>query len=746
MKTIIQFLFFFCIITLTTYSQWFGQSPKPLGNNLKSIDIINDNIIWAVGDNGALIKSGDGGNSWQCKPINNKYQLQQIKFLDELNGFICGRELEYVIGSNEKYYGIILTTNDGGNNWILKYRTQRKLNRTFFFNALIGWAVADSGKFVKTTNGGADWTEHYCGFQANLIDIKFFDEFNGWMISTYGDGGVFKSTDGGNIWSVYNPMFNSSFYCMSFISANTGWVCSSEMFKTIDGGQSWTQLSSTGGTTLWSYIQFVDEGIGWCSQYDIITQSNNLLKSIDGGISWSTQSTDISTVISSADFLNTNFGCAVGAAGTIITTVNGGDNWLSHTTKLELVLNKVDFPSTDVGYAIGRKGSGTSSTYFTIKSTDGGDNWEVLDSLSNSWFIDLDFASESRGWVAGANFSNSTGFIINTENGGNSWSTQFSYPGLAVTSIHFTDDLNGWASIASGDNLLNTTNGGNIWEIKATGHSFSVKEIFFINDNFGWVVGSSSPTLASKIIRTTDRGLTWQDVSPPNIDILNDVCFINEQIGWVVGNHGIVIKTTNGGESWLQISPLPYPVGPDFRSVDFVTETVGWIVTDEMFWGYESSIFYTTNGGETWDFQAKLWGTKGSMQMLNQRTGWLVSGHSISGEPQIGYIYKTTNGGVTFIEEEKKPDVIPDEFSLLQNHPNPFNPNTKIIWQSPVGRWQTLKVYDVLGNEIVKLVDEYKPAGNYEVDFNARGLSSGVYLYRLQAGDFVQTRKMILIK
>ncbi|MBE0538438.1 MAG: T9SS type A sorting domain-containing protein [Ignavibacterium sp.] len=86
------------------------------------------------------------------------------------------------------------------------------------------------------------------------------------------------------------------------------------------------------------------------------------------------------------------------------------------------------------------------------------------------------------------------------------------------------------------------------------------------------------------------------------------------------------------------------------------------------------------------------------------------------------------------------------EFKLSQNYPNPFNPRTKISWQSPVGSHQTLKVYDVIGNEVATLVNEYKPAGMYNVQFTMNNLASGIYFYRLQAGSFVQTKKMLLIK
>lgn len=89
---------------------------------------------------------------------------------------------------------------------------------------------------------------------------------------------------------------------------------------------------------------------------------------------------------------------------------------------------------------------------------------------------------------------------------------------------------------------------------------------------------------------------------------------------------------------------------------------------------------------------------------------------------------------------------IPTDFILNQNYPNPFNPNTKISWHSPVSSWQTLKVYDVLGNEVATLVNEYKSAGSYEFDFNASKLASGIYFYKLQVGSFIQTKKMIVLK
>jgi len=96
-------------------------------------------------------------------------------------------------------------------------------------------------------------------------------------------------------------------------------------------------------------------------------------------------------------------------------------------------------------------------------------------------------------------------------------------------------------------------------------------------------------------------------------------------------------------------------------------------------------------------------------------------------------------------------NVVSVEFNLSQNYPNPFNPSTTISWQSPIGSWQTLKVFDVLGNEIATLVDEYRSAGSYEASFNvgrdsSPALASGIYFYKIKAGDFIQTKKMIILK
>lgn len=110
----------------------------------------------------------------------------------------------------------------------------------------------------------------------------------------------------------------------------------------------------------------------------------------------------------------------------------------------------------------------------------------------------------------------------------------------------------------------------------------------------------------------------------------------------------------------------------------------------------------------------------------------------------VAYTFYPLN--ISSVEEIQESKTIVDDFELYQNYPNPFNPTTKISWQSPVGGWQSLKIYDILGNEIAILVDEYRNAGRYEVYFDASGFSSGVYIYKIESGSFIKAKQMILLK
>jgi len=111
--------------------------------------------------------------------------------------------------------------------------------------------------------------------------------------------------------------------------------------------------------------------------------------------------------------------------------------------------------------------------------------------------------------------------------------------------------------------------------------------------------------------------------------------------------------------------------------------------------------------------------------------------------PGWGYEVYEYGSGINSVSNENE---LPMEFFLSQNYPNPFNPSTKFEFRIADFGFVTLKIYDVLGNEVSTLINEEKPAGEYEVEFDAKDLSAGIYFYQMKAGNFMQTKKMILMK
>ncbi|MBI3195177.1 MAG: T9SS type A sorting domain-containing protein [Ignavibacteriae bacterium] len=166
-------------------------------------------------------------------------------------------------------------------------------------------------------------------------------------------------------------------------------------------------------------------------------------------------------------------------------------------------------------------------------------------------------------------------------------------------------------------------------------------------------------------------------------------------------------------------------------SVQFSDANNGWIS------GQGGTILYTTNGGTNWLSQTTNT-TKDlySIFFVNQNTGWAVG--------DSGIILKTTSGGVLSVEQ--RDDLIPSQFTLSDNYPNPFNPTTKISFSIPAMSFVSIKIFDVLGKEVATIVNEELSAGNYTQEWNAQGIESGVYFYQIQAGTYVETKKLILLR
>ena len=315
------------------------------------------------------------------------------------------------------------------------------------------------------------------------------------------------------------------------------------------------------------------------------------------------------------------------------------------------------------------------------------------------------------------------GTILSTTDGGVSWIQETSGTGNFLRGISFID-VNTGIAVGYEGTILKTTDGGTSWTSQISGTLNNLYGVCFTDVNFGIAVGRNI------ILRTINGGITWEGQPSSS---LYSISLVDENYGTAVGDG--IIRTTDGGITW---TPQPHNlIAPTFWGVSFTDANNGTIVGFEGNSG-GSRILKTTNGGTTWYGQTSLiYNTLFNVCFTDINNGTIVGA--------LGAIFHTTNGGVTFIEEEKTNEV-PTEFLLAQNYPNPFNPSTKLSYRISQSGLVTLKVYDVLGTEIETLVNEEKPVGTYELNWNASNLPSGVYFYRLQAGYFVETKKMIVLK
>ena len=252
---------------------------------------------------------------------------------------------------------------------------------------------------------------------------------------------------------------------------------------------------------------------------------------------------------------------------------------------------------------------------------------------------------------------------------------------------------------------------------------------------------------------TTDGGESWQKYQMGDEPFLTSFLKIKRTDPshiWVVNQQGVWLSRDTV-KTWTKISTEVEGWAAGF---DFLDSLNGWVAHMD---GRQDKIKYTKDGGLTWTtlmkpymnqtpdvvivgrdyfgrIQVTFAGLEGSIfryyedweygyQQDSYTNGWLTS-IAVYREGNTAHKWISGSGGLILYNSEYITDVFEDtpvqvsEFRLEQNYPNPFNPSTKISWQSPVAGHQSLKVYDVLGNEVATLVDEYRNAGNYELEFN----------------------------
>ena len=458
----------------------------------------------------------------------------------------------------------------------------------------------------------------------------------------------------------------------------------------------------------------------------------------DGGDTWEKGNNNNHEYIHSITHISADSAYAFGNNGIILLTTDSGQNWTQISGDISTSFYGVYFLSPSVGYAAGVSGPDFSMLK-VYKTIDAGDNWNAIyvDSTFATSFAFVNsifFLDDLTGFIAGSKF-------IKTTDGGVTWNQINT--GISPTSIfqdvYFVNNNLGYVVYRdplAGDGGIKTTDGGTMWtplNINTDKHDKGY--IYFADENLGFISGGST------LYRTTDGGDNWDTlaVGTNNEDLNSKVTFVNSTTGFF-GKKGMVFKTTDKGDTWADATIDNHSIP---QQIQFLNNSIGYLIcTTDTFGIPLHVLFKTTDGGNSWsDLTDGLPGSTSfeAMYFTDENTGYLVGPH--------GKIIKTASGGeaVTSVREIDNTSV-PSGFELYQNYPNPFNPSTIISWHTSVNGRQTIKIFNILGREVASLIDEYKPAGTYEVEFNASGLASGVYFYRFQEGNFVTTKKLLLLK
>lgn len=406
---------------------------------------------------------------------------------------------------------------------------------------------------------------------------------------------------------------------------------------------------------------------------------------------------------------------------------------------------KDTIPTTDWLYHIHFDGGNAiyiSSGYGRIyKSTNRGQNWSVQQTSTQRDVGAVHFINQSTGFAITGDYQPTySGEIFKTTNGGLNWVSKFSSDKICFRhALHFIDENTGYAggwSILRDSAIFKTVDGGETWHPLITGGLDGVDEFSFINPNTGWAVGYGGDK--NFILKTTDGGTNWFMIFTEysNSMFFLSIYFPHVNTGWAVGfksaGPSLILKTTDGGATWTQ-QYHNHTTNWELYDIKMINENTGWIVGDA------GVIIKTTNGGTNWRAQNNpvFGGALFAVHFSGADTGLAVG--------MSGRIIKTVNGGgpvsVSNISTE-----VPASFTLYQNFPNPFNPETRIRYSLPRSSFVSLVVYDALGRVIETLVDESQRAGTYEAVFNASAIPSGVYFYRLTADGYSKTMKMVVIK
>lgn len=725
---------------------WVNIGPSPgyyfsYGNISSRIvtikyDPVNPNIIYLGAAFGGVWKSTNGGLNWVQKSDFEASLSSGALAIDPTNTNIIYYGTGEATYSGASYYGRgLLKSTNGGDTWV--NITAGLPTSTYFSriaikpgnsNFLLA-ALGNSGLY-RSTNAGLNWAVLVTG---RCDDVLFSPTGDTVYAVGYGTGYT-VSTDGGSVFNIISTgvaMNTRNHIAQCKRAPNI-------MYLAVHGGSAVNVYKSTnaGFTYTLSGSNIPGGGQAWYDMYMHVNQFDPnyayvgliaLYGTTDGGASWINMSgSGVHVDQHNMDFHPTdpNKLFAVNDGG-VWTSTNMGSSWTNLNSSLTLTqfYRMTSDPNNSNHLAGGTQDNGTQRTTGTLNWTAafGGDGGEVC------------FHSQNSNYILGETQNNG---LMRSSNNGASWSSATS--GLTGSGSWVAPILShpttAGVFYTARQQVFISSNWGVSWTPLSTGTSGVIREMAISKSNPNIMFATSG----SQIFKSTDAGTTFTNVTSglPGRTITS-VYFHPDSSNTAIVTYsgfgaGKIYKTTNGGTSWLSISGNL----PDSPVNDGLIYYPGYS-TSVLLVGMDIGVFMTSNYGTNWvELADGLPNTVAMHLDYNQASNKLRIGTHGRGVWETSIVVSIVNYS----------NEVPAQFELGQNYPNPFNPSTLIKFSIPKDQHISLKVYDILGKETAKLIEQTLKAGTYEVKFTGERLSSGMYFYTLKTDDFVQTKKMIMIK
>jgi photosystem II stability/assembly factor-like uncharacterized protein len=729
---LVLLLLIFVLLNINICAQ--NQLNKILGNGYTQF--VDENNGW-VFDEYHIRKTTDGGSSWEIMlTFNNELENLYTSSLNDLIFFVNSQTGYFI---TPRYYGLsnsshLYKTTNGGISFTRSTIVGSNFNidsyarNLFFINENIGWFVSDAKELIKTTNGGQTWQQIYVAPSA-IEKIHFTDQLKGFAYFNYK---LNYTNDGGITWIEANVPSNNATCAISTIGNNV-WFGGYNygIYYSNNNGIDWTKISESfpSGPQTWS--------LGYLKMFSLTHGVSNGHITTDGGITW-TEKFNRYNSYKTVSFVDINNCWFHDANGNLKKT---NDFFETQKTVFHITTSSIGtLPFSSVKIVSDQVVVATFKNGGIIRSSDGGKSWKFIDDLFTVQQInDISFANSTTGIAVGKNYISTiydSAYISRTTDAGQTWNVVYKLPGVPglytedILSVSFS---NGIFIAKSNGKILRSTNLGLNWSADSTDLFWGLNQIQFIgNTGFG-----ISPGGTARLHKTTNQGTGWSVINNDKM-CSGSLNFISENLIYVSFADSFFCKSIDGGNTWTKTGWTP---DWDHKRFFFKNNLIGVASGHNLSFG--QGTFITENSGNSWTKISEKYDIinviENGIDFHSSENGYIATAYGLFTLKKFGSI-----DSVTAVEDEL--NINPNNFVLHQNYPNPFNPSTVISYQLPAFSKVNLKVYDILGNEIAVLVDEYKSPGIYKVEWNASGFASGVYFYRLYSWEFSSVKKLILMR